>query len=276
MIDDKPDMTNRPPQSQKLVLPAHDENAYSSPNQHTQRGHVLPEHLVSNRPISPPIAPFSRKRSWRNDPAYVVLLVAVCMVLTAGTIFAVAATNLFSGNTQVGQVGPVTVPTTGAPQGTVDTHPQFPTPGGNQGGTVSSQPPKTGSTPIVQPPPTMIPTVQPTPTQGQSGPLTVQITDIQSPVNNNSIDPVSVTTSGPGVRVRLLITYNASPGFASVGPQTTDDNGNATLDWNVSVNAFGTGHVKAHVTAIAQDQNGQEATSQVMTVQIIVKGIFGG
>src|SRR5205085_2116204 len=77
-------------------------------------------------------------------------------------------------------------PTGASATGTVDLHPAFPTPGGNNGSTTTSQPPA-HSTPTLQPTadnnPT--PTVEPSPTTPSGGELTVQITDIPNSVSNN-------------------------------------------------------------------------------------------
>lgn len=282
MIDDQP---GTPSRSEKLVLPAINDG-YSSSDQHTQWGQAFPQRPTPHKPVPPPplasSSPF-KGRNWRKDPAYLVLLIAICTLLIAGIVFAVVASNIFSqGNGPSGQSGPTTSNTGATPRGTLDTNPRFPTPGGNQGGSTSSQPPKTSGTPVIQstptlaPTPTTVTTVQPTPTQGQqNGQLTLQITGIQTPIPNDNLDPVTVTTSQPNIAVRLVITYNAPPGLSSLGPQMTDGGGNVTFNWFVSVRAFGHNHVTAHVMAVARDQNGQEVTSQTMTVQILVRGIDG-
>ncbi|GAC1353904.1 MAG: hypothetical protein NVS4B11_23260 [Ktedonobacteraceae bacterium] len=280
MIDEKPDSTGMPRPSQKLILPGPDA-VYPPPDQHIQRD--LPEHFAHSKQMSlPSMLPLpTQKRSWRKDPAYVVLLVAICAVLIAGIVFAAVASNIFfSGTTQTATTA---LKGDTAPQSTIDAHPTFPIPGGNQGGTVSSQPPKTG-TATVQPNPTSVPIATappaqptPTPTQSQNGQLTVQINNPPTQVPNNTIVPIDVTTSEANATVRLVVTYNVSPYSASAGPQVTDANGNATLSWVVAVRMFGrTNSVTAHIMVVASDQNNNEVVSQTFTVKILVRGIIVG
>jgi hypothetical protein len=51
----------------------------------------------------------------------------------------------------------------------------------------------------------------------------------------------------------------------------TDSNGNASIPWFVS--AFGSGQksIQAYVYALATDQNGQQARSQTVTVQVLTR-----
>jgi len=265
MIDERPDPTGIPRPSQKLILPGPD-TFYPPPDQQTQRGYALPEHVAHSRPMpTPAIPPYPlRKRNWRNDPAYIVLLIAIATVLVAGIAFAaVASTMFFSGTEQRATTAPKTVTTS---QGTVDTHPMFPTPGGKRDGTTGSQfsPTATPTTPV-----------QPTPTQ--IVPLTVQINNPPTQVSNNTVVPISVTTSEPNTSVRLIVIYSASPYFASVGPQMTDENGNATISWPVAVRASERHHtVTARILVTCGEQHKKGALSQTFLVQIMTRGIILG
>src|SRR5207248_2169870 len=94
-----------------------------------------------------------------------------------------------------------------APAGTIDLRPSFPTPGGNNGSTTTSQPPA-HSTPTLTTDNNLTPTVEPSPTAPGDGRLTVQITDIPNRVLNNSTVSVGVHTSEANVTVTLYVLYN--------------------------------------------------------------------
>jgi hypothetical protein len=224
--------------------------------------------LISSMPLSL----LTRLRYlWHRDSAHRVLMIALALLLIAGLIFGTFATsilfrlselfirnNSFAAFPQNALAG-VTL------QGTADFLPTFPTPGGGQGSTASSQPPK-WSTPSLQDTPTV--TIQPTPTQ-QGSQLILQITSIPTQVSNNFIVPVQVTVNEPGVTVQLYVTYNVPPGYYSSREQTTDGDGNATLSWNVSVVTFGRRQAIARVVALGRDQDGQQVWSQQVTVQVV-------
>ena len=153
------------------------------------------------------------------------------------------------------------------PTGTVDLRPTFPPPGGGNGSTSSSQPPAQG-TPALQSTPDANPS--PTPNPG-GGPLTITVTNIPTQVVNSSVVSVSVNTSLPNITVTLGVYYNVAPYRYVSAPVTTDGNGNAVLSWSVAVIMNGR-HTRAFVFAVAQDQNGQKAQSQAVTVQITARG----
>jgi hypothetical protein len=212
---------------------------------------------------------------WHRDSAHKVLMIALAFLLIAGLVFGTFATimlfhlsELFIRNNSVAAF-PQQAPPEVTPQGTVDFHPTFPRPGGGQGSTASSLPPM-GPTPSLQNTPSITPTVivQPTPPQ-QGGQLTLQITSISTQVSNNSFVPVQVAANEPGVTVQLYVTYNVPPGYYSSQAQTTDGSGNATLSWVVSIFTFGRRQTVARVVAIGRDQDGQQASSQVVTVQVV-------
>jgi hypothetical protein len=253
---------------QKLVLPA-------PPADHmpSQPGFppgmslpTSPEYLIHRQSASPPQHPLTRLRYfWRKDPAHKVLLIAVAMVLVAGTVFAALIgdallrnSGLYATNSALPQTPP-TVP------GTVNPRPTFAPPSGGKGSKSSSLPPAHGTEVILQ----MTPDAAADPTPG-GGALSIQITSIPTNVSNFQSVAVSVSASEPNVTVYLSVKYSVSPRKGSAGPVTTDANGNATLNWLAAVYKASGG--RATVVAIAQDQNGQQAQSQPVSVHI---GGFG-
>lgn len=267
MINDPERETNTTPE--QLILPALPDTpvparpAEMYPRMKQAQSGLLPRRTAPPPPLPP--SPLTRLRSlWGRDPAYRVLMIAVAVVLIAGLLLATLATRAFIQNPGLFALGGAASQNPGgaAPNGTVDLRPAFPTPGGSGGSTASSQPPGQQSTPSLQP----TVTSQPSPSPGQ-GTLTIQITTIPSQVRNYSRVPVGVNASEPNVTVYLLITYNAAPYNGYAGPRTTDGSGNASIPWTVSV--YGAGrHYTAVVVAIARDQQGQQARSQAVTVQI--------
>ncbi|MEO6890532.1 MAG: hypothetical protein ABI456_14155 [Ktedonobacteraceae bacterium] len=259
------------PRPQKLVLPA--PGGYRPPPAFGagQRTPVVPEMLLRQGGRNPNNPIIRLGELWRRDPAYKALIIAVALVLVAGTLFASLAANallqssggLFTQNTAIPTTPQVGVAP--APTGTVDLHPAFPTPGGGKGTKQSSQPPMQG-TPALQASPTGIPTQQP-----GNGNLVVQITGLPPQVPTNSMVPVSVQTSTPGATVQLQVTYNAPPFFYTSTQQVTDGNGNATINWQVNVFVRGK-RATARVTVIAFDQNGQQGHSDSIRVQITGAG----
>jgi hypothetical protein len=196
----------------------------------------------------------------RRDPAYAVLALGIALVIFASCVFLVLGANLMlNGNSSTtwnsAQTQHPSVPT---PSGTVDNNPSFPTPATRNGSNQSSQPTAAGPTPVLQPSPS-----QPT----DQGTLTVQITSVPSVVNNNSHVLVGVQTSEPGVTIRLQVTYNATPFFYSSTGQTGSA-GDGTLSWNIRVRAAFGNSARATLIVFATDQNGQQATSQPVTVMI--------
>jgi len=268
MIDDPEQQIMPPPE--KLILPAPPEPP-APPILSNPRGpQVRPEWLIQRHTSPPPRGLFARVRYfWQKDPAYKVLMVAVAVVLVAGLLLTTLATRAFLLNPNLFRSGYSSAAVEATPAGTVDLRPTFPTPGGGQGSTSSSQPPAQ-NTPALQPTVTQ----QPNPTP-QPGGLTVQITSIPTRVQNGTTVPVGVTTSGAGVTVWLSVMYDASPFRGYAGPRITDGNGFATIPW--TVNVFGAGrHVLAVVTAYARDQQGQQTSSQPVVVQITAIGGGGG
>jgi hypothetical protein len=262
----QPETQEQKPQSGKLVLPvppAEEQQMYYG----GQKAQLRPEQLIRRQTQSVPKGLGARLAFyWRKDPAYKVLMVAMSMVLIAGIIFVSLASAAFLGNSGffASTSSPQAIPKGANPTGTVDLRPGFSAPGGGSGSNQSSQPPM-HSTPALQPT-----TNQQSPTPGGGGTLTVQIT-IPSPVANYSYVNVGVNTSEPGVSVLLVIRYSGQGGRSTAGPQMTDSNGNASIPWFVSSFSFGHKSVQAYVYALATDQNGQQARSQTVTVQVLTR-----
>ena len=265
----QPEIQEPNPQQEKLVLPPLDGNESSTPGSSLHHTQVRPEDLI--RPAAmPPKDPLARLiYFWRKDPAYKVLIIAVGLVLIAGLLFFSLVSRAMNPNFfKLNSTSPQAPPTAVTPSGTVDLRPAFPSPGGGQGSSTSSQPPAQ-STPALQP---TIDNTQSSPTPGQGGTLTVQITDIPNHVQNGSVVDVGVSTHEANVTVELYVVYNAPPERGFAGPRMTDDGGNTSIPWSVSV--YKTGGARAIVVAIARDQNGQQAQSQPVSVQIV--GFGGG
>lgn len=224
-----------------------------------------PTHTAS-KPLgaAPPIVPYQAtiRTTWRNDPAYKVLLVAIILIIITGIAFTVYALNVFAqtASTQSNSATTVTQKPV-APQGTVDPKPTFPAPGSSTTGNQST--PGATVAPTTTPPPTMQPTQPPANTN-----LTAQITNSPQQVNNGTTVQVAMQASKPGVAVQLIVTYNASPGFYGSAIRYTDNGGNATLFWRIRVQMHGNRPVTARVIAVARDQNGHIAQSQMIIVQI--------
>ena len=265
----QPEIQEPNPQQEKLVLPPPDGNESSTPGGSLHYTQVRPEDLI--RPAAmPPKDPLARLiYFWSKDPAYKVLIIAVGLVLIAGLLFFSLVSRAMNPNLfKLNSTSPQAPPTGVTPSGTVDLRPAFPSPGGGQGSSTSSQPPAQ-STPALQP---TVDNTQSSPTPGQGGTLTVQITGIPNRVQNGSVVDVGVRTNEANVTVELYVVYSAPPYRDFAGPHMTDDGGNATIPWSVSV--YKIGGARATVVAIARDQNGQQAQSQPVSVQIA--GFGGG
>jgi len=257
MLDGRPGSAGgqRPPQ--RLILPGPDA-IYPPPDQQTQRGHMQMADFPHSRPMpTPTILPYSaKKRNWRKDPAFIVLLAAICVVLLGGITFAAVMSTMFSSGTTQSTAIPKTAT---IPQGTTDTHPIFPTPGDNQGGTIGSQQH-----------PTATATTAAQPTQTQNGPLTVQVNNPPTQVYNNTVEAIDITTSEPNTSVKLVVIYNVPPYFASSDTQMTDANGNATISWAVAVHASPHHHTTtARLIVACRNQHNKGAVSQTFLVQIL-------
>jgi hypothetical protein len=213
----------------------------------------------------PPAKPLAKLRYfWGKDPAYKVLMIAIGVVVAAGLVSLSLVSLALVHNPDLFGVGSTaqTVPLATPSVGTVDLQPTFAPPSGGKGSTSSSQP-VVQSTPVIQP--TATPPPNPTPSGGT---LTIQILSIPNHVQNHTVVDVLVSSSEPNVTVWLYIQYPTYPYIGRAGPVTTDGIGNATIPWSVNI-FFVNPHTRATVHAIARDQNGQQAQSSFVTVQII-------
>ena len=238
--------------SHKLVLPPPLEQGQPSASPYPEPT------MYMNQTALPPASPgfFTRTlQNWRKEPVYFVLALAIALVLASSIVFVALGANLLLGNNKSapGNNSHAAHAPALTPTSTVDNQPALPTPASTQ--------PVIGSTP----------NLQPTSTQpGNQGTLSVQIVSIPDTVHNDTRVHVSIQTSEPGASVHLKVNYDAAPFLYTSSTHTTDGNGNATLTWNVRVLAFGglNNGVHATVVVIATDQNGQQATSQPVSVTI--------
>jgi hypothetical protein len=264
----QPDTQEKKTQSGKLILPApplEEQQVYYD----GQKAQLRPEQLIRRETQPAPKGVGDRLAFyWRKDPAYKVLMIAMTMVLIAGIVFVTLASAAFLGNSSfLASTSSSTqaIPRGPDPTGVVDLRPTFPTPGGGSGTNQNDSQPQMQSTPALQP----TSTDQQSQTPGAGGTLTVQITTIPPQVINGSNVIVGVNTSEPGVSVLLVIRYSVLGGRSTAGPQMTDDNGNASIPWYVYTLGFGHKTVHAYVYALATDQNGQQAKSQTVPVQVM-------
>jgi hypothetical protein len=204
--------------------------------------------------------------SIRKDPAYLFLVIALVLALVSGIIFAVfagsAVAQLVSSTAQKNSAPPPPVATQANGNEKVDLQPSFPTPSGGQ---ASSQPPTSVPATVVASPTA---TDQSQPTQDTGGAVSLQITSLPQQVTNNTFVSVTVTANRPGVSVKLVVFYNALPFYYTTAAQITDDNGNATLLWQVRVFAHKGQISSARVTAVTQNQDGQRVSSPTITVLV--------
>jgi hypothetical protein len=270
MINNHPNLPGQDPQpiSQKLILPGIRTEDPQQPSAYTQRVFVHPDQLRPQMPATS-TNPLSKLGAlWRADPAYKVLIIATSMMLIAGIIFATFLFNAFAqpATSTSKAITPVVVVPTAPKTSSANLPPTFPTPSGGQGSNQSSsQPPK--SAPVVLP--TLTPSganQQPTqPTQNQN--LQLQITNAPQQVLNNSNVQITVMTNQPGITVHLQATFDNSIITNTTDSQQTDGNGNVTLNWHVSNVSFRRDFV-ARVTAYTTDQNGQQVSSQTISIQV--------
>lgn len=212
-----------------------------------------PEHLIYGQPSSSSTRPFAKLVNlWRSDPAYKVLFIALATVLISGTVCMLLISNQFKQQPSSSQtaIADKTAEMSSPSSANYPTSIALPTP-----------------TPL--PIPTSEQTTPPPPPASIQ--LTVDITHIPSTVINNTATSLVVTTNEPRVQVALYVTYsNASPASYKGILARTNSNGQATLSWPVRIRPTKkSSNVTAHVTIFAQDTNGQTATSQTVTIQVL-------
>jgi hypothetical protein len=247
-FSDKSDPNEPTIAQQPIFLPApQEQQPYGQPPQQSPSGRWIPPQGVGNRPLPTNPAALT-KRSWRNDPVYRVLFIAIGVVLLSSlTCVAVLAAMFNQPSSQTAQSGGPNTQQTA-----------------NAGGVNTSSPTPT-ATPTPEPTPTPTPTATPTPVIGK---LTINVID---PVQNGDNVPVHITKSKPGANISLVIIYtNANSIFNANLSQDADDAGNATISWRVQV--FPTNprkSVTAELQVTAKDGQGYEATTKtVVTVKI--------
>jgi len=264
---EQPNAQKQASQPQKPILPA-----YSDEQQYRNTGRQPPVKRVGAQLAPTPdstMPSFSNPfltlgYLWRKDAAYKVVILAVAAIAILGVLFmAPGSVSLLQGHglTTQNATAPQNPSAEVRSSGIIDLHPTFPTPSGGTGSSISSQPPSKSS---FYPTPDTTSILQPT----SSGSLTVLIAGIPSQVSNGSKVFVDVSTNEGDVVVRLQVNYNVPPFSYSSGLRTTDSNGNTSIPWRVQVNAQGSSQVSATVEAVAIDQNGQQAASQVTQVAV--------
>jgi hypothetical protein len=278
MIEEHPEIEQWEQPQEKLVLPAYlPETPLPTPEMNAQRfesmetgaySEVRPEQLIRRHAHPTLHYPLARPgASIRKDPAYLFLVIALVVALVSGVIFAVfagsAVAQLVSPPAQKNSVPPPPIATQSTGNEKVDLQPTFPTPSGGQGSTATSLPPTSVPATVVASP---VATSQPT--QDTGGAVSLQITSLPQQVTNNTFVPVTVTANQPGVSVKLVVFYNALPFYYTTTAQITDDNGNATLLWQVRVFARKGQIASARVTAVTQNQDGQQISSPTITVMV--------
>lgn len=294
-------MSNEPPlpsdeEPKKLILPPPPDTPFTpipdTADPDAMQTLVVPYAAHNNYQAAAPSrsAPLSgTSKQQQRDPAYRFLLIGIMLLIIAGLVATILLSNTFIHLPMLfgaSQSGTPQSSTGASTQGTVDTNPSFPTPGGGHGSTQTSQPPASGTptilptsipsptttpTPASSPTPTSTPA--PTPTPGQNGTLTVQIVGPPTAAANSSTIFINVSTNQPAVTVQLFVLYNAPPYRYFSSQQITDSSGNASLPWAIHVIAHGL-PVTASLSVVARNQNGQQVISPTVFVQIV--GTVGG
>ena len=110
-------------------------------------------------------------------------------------------------------------------------------------------------------------------TAAPTAPLVLQIGNAGAlaQVRVNSTNNVLVMTSQPGIPAIVRVAYSDGT-VQTLGPQTTDGNGNATLTWRAHPKT-GLGKLRgllANLVASATDANGQTISSAPITTIILL------
>ncbi|GAC1361397.1 MAG: hypothetical protein NVS2B12_03070 [Ktedonobacteraceae bacterium] len=239
---------------------------YSGHTEQVQAGRLIHK----NQHTAPPAGPLHTRLAylWRKDPAYKVLFIAigvvlissiVCVTLLAGFVTQLAPppTSLSSTRSQATPTA-ITAPTSQA----TATQAAEPTPIPTPTAVMLATPEPIATAPVI---------IQSTPNPGEK--LTVQIGTLPEQINNNTTIPITVSTNRAGATVFLSVIYSAIPLFYASGPQTTDANGSATFSWTIHERTFSpfTRMISASITAMARDQDNQQASSPTVTVHILTR-----
>jgi hypothetical protein len=250
MNDYRPEPSDQySPQPRKLVLPAYQDA--TSPASEDAKTTYIPMGQAASSPYDSPVRPEQLMQNYassaygkvkprsRNSPAQLILLIAIIVVLIATGSVAYAAVSV---------VGPAL---TKSSSGTTQA---------NKQASATALP---TATPIPSP------TATPKPISTFDGaPLKLTIEDLPHTVNNGDSGDVTVQTNATGIPVHLEVTYAAPPFKFTSNTQMTDDQGVATLTWNVQINPTKR-KTNSLVVAIAQEPNGQTVKSDTVNVRII-------
>jgi serine/threonine protein kinase len=128
---------------------------------------------------------------------------------------------------------------------------------------------ETSPSPTPTPDPTDPTNPTPMPTTATNIPLAVSITQAPNVVQNNSRVVIQVTTNTGNCDVRLRVIYNPSARLYKSPLSHTDSNGNATLEWDVTVSHAQIKYTIATLIVSAYSSDGQTAFSLPVTVQIM-------
>ncbi|HEY4387004.1 MAG TPA: hypothetical protein VGN34_21315 [Ktedonobacteraceae bacterium] len=271
MAEEHPPARGHFPGDERIVLPGYTPQGSNLYAEKTEMFSIQPEH--KNHYLQPSVSDTNSR--WRNDPARIALLIAVVLVVLSGGVFTVVATTLFQSsglastqNSNQASAYQTAPPQTSQAQETVDAHPTFALPASTPASTISSLPPQTGT-------PTMaVPTA--TSTEQANGSFDLQVVDYPQQANNHSTVQIQVNTGQANTTVQLSAFYSLSPYFYQEKARTTNDNGSATLNWPINLDAPVARHNKratatARFVVRGQNQDGQLATSQTFTVQILLR-----
>ncbi|HTI13999.1 MAG TPA: hypothetical protein VL461_05425 [Dictyobacter sp.] len=234
---------------------------------------IRPEDLLQYDNQHYPVPGARSASSWRKDPAYRVLWIAIATIIVSGIIFAIIGGNALAHYfqpTQANNNNPNTQPTTVAQ--IIPTNTPTATPS-----------PTPSPTPIVTPSPTPIPptpTPQPTNNQqmnhGTNQQLTVNITQVPNQVQDGDTVAITVQTSMPDAQVTLTFTSDGSPAYFTMGPKNVGGDSMTTFHWTVNERSFNPFKQKGEtvttlISATAQSNDKQQqATSKMVSVKVQV------
>lgn len=142
--------------------------------------------------------------------------------------------------------------------------------------TPASSPASAGTPSPDTPSPSVTPTQGATPTTipnpAPGSPLSIQFENPPASLTNGQEARIDVLTSEPNVSVTLDVSYNVpSSKDGTTVMQTTDNNGQATLTWQVDVRGrHNDTQVEAMLNVSAVDMNGVNAQPQQLTIPVNV------
>lgn len=248
-----PDLyVTQPVQGEDTTHPEHEQQTVAMPNDWQQL------------PITP-IVPVNTSykatigASIGNRSAHKVAILAFALVVLFGSIGTALAFNASTqSNTPTNKGKTATIIVTNSTPGTAT--PGTPvskaaTPIGVRG-TLSSLPQATATNSNVQQPATT------------NGDLTLQLAWYPQSANNNTTVPITILASQPNTQVQLIVTYEAPPGFYSTSLTDANHDGVAILQWHIRVFSRRHNGVIARMIAVARNDQGNIARSQIVTIMI--------